>query len=117
MYAIRSYYAVRKPLFFVISEIFKKRNQGREYIPRITSYNVCYTKLLREKNCHWPDSGIAAGNGGPRRPAGHVQKEQGGRQNHEQARLLADQVVGSGGVNRPVQEPAQGNQRSRNNFV
>ncbi len=34
-------YSVRKPLFFVISEIFKKRNQGREYIPDSFPVPVC----------------------------------------------------------------------------
>ncbi len=34
-------YSVRKPLFFIISEIFKKRNQGREYIPDSFPVPVC----------------------------------------------------------------------------
>jgi len=34
-------YSVRKSLFFIISEIFKKRNQGREYIPDSFPVPVC----------------------------------------------------------------------------
>jgi len=34
-------YSVRKPLFFFISEIFKKRNQGREYILDSFPVPVC----------------------------------------------------------------------------
>ena len=42
MYAIRSYYATAAEAAQVIS------GWGFTLDPRITSYNVCYTKLLRE---------------------------------------------------------------------
>ena len=43
MYAIRSYYAMLTVMLF---SLLRTRNSSSEYL-RITSYNVCYTKLLR----------------------------------------------------------------------
>ena len=63
MYAIRSYYGaltvsvVTKPFYFEAKTRMRNAETGwdrlKEFSDRITSYNVCYTKLLRiyaEKN-------------------------------------------------------------------
>ena len=54
MYAIRSYYGLVYPItvqYIVYDEVEKKvrKEDWLDYSknPRITSYNVCYTKLLR----------------------------------------------------------------------
>ena len=50
MYAIRSYYDVKKESQDKNHLIVDARSESRFKClePRITSYNVCYTKLLRE---------------------------------------------------------------------
>ena len=61
MYAIRSYYVIKDHLGSVWAlanetggfvEKYAYDPWGRRMMPRITSYNVCYTKLLRGLN--WP---------------------------------------------------------------
>ena len=51
MYAIRSYYGIDADDDFNADVLVGPRVLNSEWrgMPRITSYNVCYTKLLRQK--------------------------------------------------------------------